>query len=331
VIAAVMAGLDAAFELRHDPVQERRATQAVALGGEAWVRDPSRETVALLADYLALPVVDRRGDAGLAILLTLVERGETPLALSAVARLAGIAQLDDRLSAEGARQLARSLLREDAEGDLGHALVELLRHRGGRVAQRALERELRRDANDAPLPPRFYDALGAVAGALPETEARALLASPEPARRAVATRYAAGPEAPAALRERLASDPAPRVRVAAIERLAGLEGEAALRDALDALNDEDAGVRNAAARTAAALGTAGVAGLRSVVFAETGAPVRPGGAPTTVAARNAAIGGLGSAGREGRRALIEVARTHPDESLKRLATMALGYGRHSHH
>lgn len=309
-----------------DP-NDRRQTQGVALRGEAWVRNPSPGSLDVLTHYLALPPTDRRGQAGVAPMLSLLVSGEPPLALSAAARLAGIEGLDRLLSKRDADQLVNALLRKDAGRDASDALSKLIAHRGGEAILLALER--RRSSANAPLPPRFYDALGALAGELPKAEARALLESQEPALRAVAARHAAGPDARKILHELATKDEASEVRSAAIERLVALEGEGALPDALRALDDENALVRNTAARSVGALGRAGIAGLRSVLFAPKTS--NEGADATTATARNAAIGGLGKAGPAGRRVLIEVARTHTDESIRRLATMALGYSHDLHH
>lgn len=311
-----------------DPMT-RRQTFAVALEGEAYLRDPSGPSLDLLSHYLALPSADRNGEAGSDFLLALIVSGEPPLALSATSRLARVENLGARLSRRGADELVRALLREDADGDLGDAIVTLIRHRGGATLEASLVHALRGRDSAAPLPKHFYAALGVVSGELPNEEEARLLASADPELRAIATRYASGSAANVALRNALSQDPSPVVRAAAIERLLALTGDAALDDALEALADDDALVRNTAARSAAALGASGVAGLRERIFA---APETSGGEDDRAAfARAAALGGLGSAGPEGRAVLVEVARTHPDEALKRLATMALGYAHEAHH
>jgi HEAT repeat protein len=179
------------------------------------------------------------------------------------------------------------------------------------------------------------------------------LSSADAAYRAVAARYAAK-DATATLRTLLAADPAPTVRATAVARLVAIEGDAALPTLLQALYDPDPVVRNTAARAAGSRGAPGVGALRGAVFdhAEPAAagplarsmavPLKEQLAPlkeqlaapreraTKLEAQQAALVGLGAAGRTGRTVLIEVAREAPDETLKQLARMALGFAPDSH-
>jgi hypothetical protein len=77
-------------------------------------------------------------------------------------------------------------------------------------------------------------------------------------------------------------------------------------------------VRQLAARGAASLGEIAVPGLRSVAYGEYAACAGSGDAA------RAAIAGLSLAGSKARRVLVRIASEHPDASLRKLASIALG-------
>ena len=106
-------------------------------------------------------------------------------------------------------------------------------------------------------------------------------------------------------------DPA-EVRAAALQRLVELRGPAALEPALAALGDGDPSVRLAAAQALGSLGADAVPRLREAAM---GWP-RP-------AAEAALVGLVATRSPAGARALAEIARDHPDETVRRLADLAL--------
>jgi HEAT repeat protein len=130
------------------------------------------------------------------------------------------------------------------------------------------------------------------------------------------------------LRELLAEDPAPSVRAAAAVRLVAVEGDAAMPALLRALDDPEPLVRNTAARAVASRGQPGIDALREVVLdAAVSGDAEPA---ANASAGHAALGGLSAAGRMGRKVVIEIARDHPDESMRHLAKLALGSGDDPH-
>lgn len=168
--------------------------------------------------------------------------------------------------------------------------------------------------------PDVYRALGAAHGSIPEKTFAQLLKADDASYREVAARYATGDRASAQLRKLFEADSDAGVRAAALDRLVEIEQGEALDTALGALTDPDPRVRRAAARAAAHQGEAGAEGLRAVVFG-TFEPI----GESELAARSA-VAGLTMAGPRGRKTLIEIARTHPDKSLRWLALMGLGRG-----
>jgi hypothetical protein len=200
-----------------DPGQ-RRQTQAIAGNGECFVRDPTEHDIALVDEYLRLAEPEQAGEPGIAIMLALAERGDLRLALAAATKLDTFEDLDERITDEHADQLARALLREDADGELAAALLRLTSHRGGdrlgAALERAYDRAIKDDAGALP-PPRLFAALGSAAGELPRPMQDRLLDRPEAAYRTAAARYASRRDAPETLRGLIANDRSPAVRAAA--------------------------------------------------------------------------------------------------------------------
>ena len=128
-----------------------------------------------------------------------------------------------------------------------------------------------------------------------------------------AARFASGPEADATLARLARSDPAPRVRARAIERLVERRGEEAIDSVVPGLSDPETSVRGAAVRGLGSLGAPAVPALKRVIEDDD-----PEAAKSALAAL--AINRSPAA----RAALNEVAETHPDEMLRKLAEIALG-------
>jgi hypothetical protein len=290
--------------------EERSNTLAVAMRGDAFLRNPSPGTSLQLEHYLALAPTDRAGAAGAGYLAQLAAAAEIPIAIDAVARLDGRADLDEMLTPKGARHLVTALVRDDAPPALQNALVELVgRHRPG-----SLREPLEALASGESLaPPIVYAALARLEGGLsPERTARLLAQAPERYRQ-VGARNASGARADRDLRSLIRRDPAPAVRVSAIERLVELRGADAIVPVADALHDSEPSVRTAAVRQLGAFGAAAVPELRRVVEA------------SDPQAARAAVAGLALTGSAaGNDALREIAADHPDDSVRTLARIALG-------
>jgi hypothetical protein len=307
---------DSIWRERLPDAATRAQVLAVARRGDAFLRRPSAKTLLELEHYLALPPAERRGPAGVARLATLAFAGDLQVAEDAVRRLDASPDLDAALGPFSGAELVGALVRDDASDSLRDAVVELVGSRRLESTRPALQAlvQLR------PAPPAaVFEALARLDGGLPQAQTRRLLGDASPARRAVAARHASGPEAEPLLRDRVRSDPDASVRAAAVERLAELRGAAAADVLALALADPEPPVRAAAVQRLGALGDAAVPELRRVL---------DGGDP--VAARSALAALSISPGSQARALLVEIADSHEDADLQRLAGVALGRAREDH-
>jgi hypothetical protein len=289
---------------------ERSSTLGVAMRGDAFLRNPSPGTPLVLEHYLALTPADRAGAAGAGYLAQLAAAAEIPIAVDAVARLDGRADLEGKLTPKAARDLVTALMRDDAPPALQDALVELI----GRHRPESLRGPLDALASGESLAPAIvYAAVARLEGGLSAERTARLLAQAPERYRQVGARNASGARADRDLRSLIRRDPAPAVRVSAIERLVELRGADAIVPVADALHDSEPSVRTAAARQLGTFGAEAVPELRRVAEASD----RP--------AARAAIAGLALTGSaEGNAALREIAADHPDDSVRTLARIALG-------
>jgi hypothetical protein len=293
------------------PAPEVRArVLAVAERGDAFLRDPSLADLDRLAHYLALAREPREGAQGVGLLCELAASAAPALAQGAVESLAGRPALARTLDADAAARLVAALLRPDAPAGFEDAWLALAE----RSRAPALRPPLEALAARAELaPPVVFEALARLGGELgPDGRARLLAAKPS-GYRAVAARHLSGPGAADELARLASGDPAAEVRAAAVLRLVAIVGPAGLDGALGALHDREADVRGAAARALGTLGASAVPGLRQVV---------DGSDPE--AARAAVVALHLTASDEAGAALVEIADSHPDESVRALAAVALG-------
>jgi hypothetical protein len=321
---AARSGLDLA-QGSPDP-SERRQTRAVANDSGAFLRRPARATLDGLDHYLAL-AGGSDTSAGASSLVALLETASLPIAIEAAQRLLEIPDLHGKLEPASGQALVRALLRAGGEPVLTESLLPVFAAAGSETLADALaqaqarERELALDearshGEQAPSI-LLFEAAAQMPGGLPDDDLSWLLAQDQERYRLTGARYARSKQGPN-LRKLLASDPAPAVRAEAVIRLVALDDDDALPLALGALADGDPRVRSAASRSAASLGARGATGLAAVAYGTHEPCAGSADAP------RAAIAGLSQAGSEGRRALREIARQHPDESLRGLARMALG-------
>jgi hypothetical protein len=292
-----------------DPKQRSRVF-GVAMRGEAFLRAPASGSVDLLQHYLKLAPRDREAAGGVALLARMAARGEPPLALGAVQRLARQTELAEQLDADAASVLVEALLRTEGGPELTSQLLDLVarqRPPGLRAPLEALA------VRDGLAPPVVFAALAALDAEVDPDRTERLLAASAPAYREVAARNASGPDAPELLAQLSRSDPAAEVRAVAIERLVALGGASALDPALATLHDPEPSVRGSAARALGTLGTSAVPGLRSVV---------DGSDPDAARAALVALHLTGAP--EAKLALEEIAESHRDRGIRALAEIALG-------
>jgi hypothetical protein len=287
----------------------KRDAMAVAEDGRAFLREPDAASIERLARYLRVAPEERAEAPGAEALAALIADAAEPLAVAAVQRLDAIPGLAGKL-------------REPAAASLGAAIADPARGEPLRRALLRLAGTRRLDALRGPLqqvaaagPPlagEAWAALAAIDGGIPADRVRELLASADPAVRAVAVRFAPGtPEEPRAL-ALVAGDPAPEVRAAAVAAVVATREPAALDAGYTALFDRDANVRLAAAQALGALGADVVPKLRELALARSGQDA------------SGPLGALAFAGSEGQAALLELSHTHPDEPTRGLARLLLG-------
>jgi hypothetical protein len=285
----------------------RAKALAVADRGEAFLRQPSLLGTNLLVHYLALTPQDREGPLGAAHLAGLSARAEPELARSAALRLASFSDLDAALDAEAAQLLARALERPDSTRALQTALLEVAGRRPGALREFLAARTAALPLANAAV----FEAFALTAGSLDTETITRLLETGSPEHRVVAARHASQPAADALSGLVRHGDPA-EVRTAALERLVGLQGSAALEPTLSALADREPSVRLAAAQALGSLGADAVPRLRDVAMDWP----RP-------ASEAALVGLMATRSRAGAQALAEISKTHPDETVRRLADLAL--------
>ena len=290
------------------PEPERRArTWTPARRGEAFVRNPAPGDLKLLEHFLALPPQLRAENPGMAHLGLLAATGQPQLATSALERLRELPELDAALDPTSAHRIAASLVRPTPRvSDAALALLAARRPPALHAPLIALA------VDDGSAPPRAYEGLAQLDGALSAPLTEVLLGREDsPGHRRVGARAA-----DATLADRLPRllriDPDAGVRAAALTRLVELEGVAALDRVLFALGDPDPSVRAVAMQEVGGLGGEAVPSLRAVV---------DGGATD---AALGAVGALRATGGEGRHALVEIAASHPDASVRQAAEIALG-------
>lgn len=291
----------------------RSQTLAPALRGDAFLRDPAPGSIDVLSHYVKLSRAARGGATGAGHLAALAARAQLPLALSAVERLGRIEALDAAVAGAGAELLVEALLRPDGTPALAEALLALIAAHELASLRPALD--ARREAAELP-PPRVLAALAVLDGGLEPGEASRLLrAEASIEQRRVAARWVRGPEAAALLARVARDDPDPGVRSRAVARLVELEGPEAAEQAAVGLYDPEPAVRASAAQSLGSLGAAAVPELRVVV--EFGSPE---------AARAAVTGLVLTGSPAGNEALVEIAASHPDPGVRKLARFALGEG-----
>lgn len=287
----------------------RGVTLSPTSKGNAFLRSPSSGTLRILQHYLALSTEGRADTPGSGYLAELAARAELPVAVSAVARLREHPELDSRLEPGSARLLVEALFRPDSAPALADAIVDLV----GALQLESLRKPLEGAASqDTLAPPAVYTALARLDGQLSQESTERLLRT-EASHRAVAARFAGGPNSTNLLGQLIRTDPDAAVRSAAIERLLELDGKAALPRVAAGLYDRERDVRMTAAQGLGALGADSVSELQRV--AEVG---------DREAAQAAVVGLMLTKSAEGTEALGQIAEEHPDETIRTLARVALG-------
>jgi hypothetical protein len=289
----------------------KRDAFAIAARGDAFARAPNDASVDALARHLALPRAQRDQHAGVAALAEIALRAEFALAREALVRLAGIPSLAAKLSEPGRASLAALLASAERGVPLRAGALAL-------IAQRklsALIPEVRELAvRDGPLAPPAVEALGAL-GALEESAVRSYLAAVDPKLRAAALRAAPNALDASQIARLARRADAASVRVAALEALVRREGPRAADVATEALFDADDEVRAAALKALPAFPAEASHLLRARAF---------GARADDAETRKLALAGLAQLGREGAAVLAEIARDHPNEEARELATFLLG-------
>lgn len=298
------------WQQRFPDGRERAGVLAVAMEGNAFLRQPRLGSLNTLQHYLALGAEARQAEPGAGYLVDLVAAAELPLARSALQRLGSFPALDELLGQASAERLVAAFRRDEADSAFRAGLAQLIGGRSLESARPGLEALLA--AQPSP-PVEALEALVLLDGGASGAGLAERLEQAPPEERLVLARHARGAGAEDTLARLLVADPAPEVRAAAAGRLAELGGQSALEPLLRGLADPEPSVRGASARWLAGLGEPAVPRLLQVV---------EGNDPE---AASAAVVALGlSPAPEARTALAEISAAHPDESLRRLAQIALG-------
>ena len=290
--------------------EQRASTLTIAEQGDAFLRSPSLGGLLVLQHYLTLPPDMRETQTGVAYLVELAAAAEPPLALAAAERLTATSDLDPVIEASTANRFVAALLRPDATEELTAALLALVRKGPLRSLRPPLDALAQREAL---APALVYEALGRIDDALPSPLSLRLLgAADSPPLRAAGARFATG-AAVERLPRVLRSDPAPEVRKAAALRWLAQRGVAGSPELRPALMDSDRQVRMVVLLALAQEGPPAVPALQDVL---------PAASPEITREIVAALSAAG--GPEATLVLRELAETHPDESVRQLAGVAIG-------
>ena len=285
---------------------------AVAARGNAFLREPDTATLDALAAYLALESSARSESRGVSALLGLAADGHLSLAAAALSKLDAVPELDARLTDVDRDHYSRLL--SDPERPLALRLQAL--ELAGRRALQSLRSSIAPWARPgSPLEAPALAAIAQIDGGLSKSAVEALLLRPEAAIREIAVRFAREGIGEARLEALMQKDPAPEVRAAALQTLIERRGSAALDAALPLLFDPDPLVTRTASVGIASLGSEVVPKLRRLLEQRPFDEAREL-APVAFA--------MAMAGPEGRSALGEIAASHPDARVRRLAGLALG-------
>jgi len=287
----------------------RRDALAVAGDGHAFLRAPDPATTEALARWRSLPPAERDAAPGAGALAGLIARGAPTLAEAAVARLAEIPGLATQLDESALKDLSAALA-DPARPDAVRLAV--LRLAGAQRIAALRPAVAARTDGGPPLAAAAWTALADLDGGLPEATLRRLLASDDAEVRAVAAGRSAGTTLEARAGELARRDPAAVVRAAAVRSLVATRRPAHIELAFEALSDAAPEVRTEAAQGLGALGSEVVPRLRAMADASSGRDAA------------GALTALAYAGPEGRAALREIARTHPDPGTRQAARLFAG-------
>lgn len=298
------------WQQRFPPGPDAPTVLVVAAEGNGFLRQPDPSTIEGLDRYLALPSEERVRGHGVAALAALMREAEPAVASAALRRLAAIPGVGALLDHDGRQALASAAadesrpfpLRSDLVGWIGRERIVALRPTLASLAS----------SPGSPLQAEAVEALGILDGGLPADRSAALLRSRDPKLRIVGVRFVATAKAEEELVGLLRNDPAPTVRAAAARELVARRGAAAVDDVASGLFDAAPDVRAAAAQALASVGEPAVPTLLRLTLERTGSET------------HGPIAALALAGPAGGSALVEVAASHRDPAVRKIARFALG-------
>jgi hypothetical protein len=275
----------------------------------AYLRDPDPATTNLLGAYLRLDPPSRKNPPGVGDLALLVAGGHPVVAEAAVMRLRVVPGLAGRVTGATRQALAHALADPERPPEVREALLGLAGERRLQALRPAI---VPLAAPGQPLEAPALQSLALLDGGMTEAEAAELLGREEAAVRLVAVVYGSDAIQDARLATLLRRDASAEVRAAAVANLLRRRGLDALEDATPALFDPEGGVRGEAALQIAALGPEVVPVLRALIAG------RPAEDLTGV------LTALRWSGAEGVAVVQEVADSHPDPRVRKLALLTLG-------
>lgn len=289
---------------------EGREAWGVARRGDAFLRDPSGDTVESLSGLLALPEAARAAAPGVAALVGVATRAQPPVAASALEILDATADLASKIGPDSLTALADQIDDTARPAPLRVQTAQL----AGRQKLSALRDALvRAGAPESPIAAAALDAQATIDGGLPAAEVASLLARPEPDVRAVALRHAPADLEPDPAVALLTDDPSPEVRCEAARALAKRRGIGAydlLEKALT--SDPDPTVRGTAASVLGGLGSEAASRLAAHVRGR------------DLDGSREALVALAEAGPPGRAELERIAAGHDDPKVRGFARFLLG-------
>ena len=276
---------------------------------------PDGPALESLSRFLAVPAETRNGADGVAALASLAVTARPRLALAALERIDEVPALAEQLSAPAGRDLGALAADPTAPPAVR---VRVLRLVGDNALVALRPTVLRVVTVGSPLEAEARAALARLDGSIPAADVAALLARPDPALRALAVRYARGTPSEAEVAVRIRDDPAPDVRAAAVRAWIEWKREAGFDAVQPALFDPVPRVRGAAGEALGSLGEPVVPRLVALADARTGADAA------------GPLWALRRTGPAGERALFEIAATHPDPGVRKLASLIAGRPLHDH-
>jgi hypothetical protein len=299
---------------RFPPQLRNNKVFLVAANGDAFLRGADPNRIAPLRAWVVLPPSERAGSAGARALARVVAGGEERLALAAAQILRG-SYSADKLEDPDVVAALTGAMRHHQNAEVLEAILGLLENRPV-PALRPIVLELAARDHE-PLKLAAWRVLARWADPAAREQLAAWAASSDPRWRVLAAEASAVAGKYQWL-DSLSTDAAPEVRLRVAGSSTQPDDAEAIPRLAKLLGDADANVRRTAARSLAQQGTQAMTVLQDALNSND---------PNRAAA---AVLALAEMGEQGKALLLRASAEHPEESVRKLAQLAIGQPQHEH-